>query len=58
MLHCAANCELRTVTLSNSGSDGGLDPTWFHPEGHHKSWENGAATGAANGAAAPNGVAA
>ncbi len=57
-MHCAANCELRTVTLSDTGSDGGLDPTWFHPEGHHKSWENGAATGAANGAAAPNGVAA
>lgn len=49
-----ANCELRTVTLSDSGSDGGLDPTWFHPDGFHEeeAWQNGAVSdGSGNGAA-------
>jgi hypothetical protein len=52
----AANCELRTVVLSDSGSEGGLDPTWFHPDDLHKEQavQNAAAEGvlqpAANGA--------
>lgn len=59
MLCVAANCELRTVTVSDAGSDGGLDPNWFHPDGLHSSWEKtSTANGASNGAAASNGVAA
>lgn len=41
------------MTLSDSGSDGGLDPTWFHPDGLHEeeAWQNGAVNGNGSDAA-------
>lgn len=47
----AANCELWTVTLSDGGSEGGLDPTWFHPDDLHK--ETAHLNGAVNGVLKP-----